>query len=521
MKNKLKILISTVLLTVSFATYAGSWDVPHSQWNSTNTLTLNRLPAHPTCAAGGLFYFNTTTNLATWPCVEGLEFISGVLKVVRPNWNATSLSPGYIENRPTFATVAITGEYGDLVNLPIIGTIGSDLMAVTSVLSAHTVLGAGTVGAVVYQSNNAASVRTAIDSPSVSDLNGYVPTTRTVNGQTLSSNVTLVFTKTDVGLGNVVDVDTTNASNIAAGAVNNTEFGYLDGVTSAIQAQINGKFTSPSGTTSQYVRGDGSLATLDAYPSSSNPAGYLTTVSSGQVTAALGFTPYNTTNPSAYVNQSGARSAISLTTTGTSGAATYNSTTGVLNIPQYPANPGTVTSVGITSSNLTVTGSPVTTSGSIAVSLPNTGTAGNYTNVTTDAQGRVTSGATMSINNAPSRSLVTSTNATGFQVSTTRIADVCYEGTFQTTSTIGGPSDITVFLETADTNSTTPGDWTTIARQRNSNTITLAVVLQQVDIEPWSICRKIAVGKYVRIRSGSVSGTASATINTEQQESLF
>lgn len=55
-----------------------------------------------------------------------------------------------------------------------------------------------------------------------------------------------------------------------------------------------------AGTTSQYVQGDGTLAT------------------------------FNTS----------ARSAISLTTTGTSGAATYNSGTGVLNIPQYATAPG-------------------------------------------------------------------------------------------------------------------------------------------------------------------------------------
>lgn len=41
------------------------------------------------------------------------------------------------------------------------------------------------------------------------------------------------------------------------------------------------------------------------------------------------------TNGSGFVDQAGARSAISLTTTGTSGAATYNSSTGVINIPNY------------------------------------------------------------------------------------------------------------------------------------------------------------------------------------------
>lgn len=198
-------------------------------------------------------------------------------------------------------------------------------------------------------------------------------------------------------------------------------------------------------------------------------------VSSGKwVTATPTVGTVTTNDLAAYMTSTGgmvtsgaavtaARGAIGLTTTG-SGAASYSSSTGVLNVPTP---------------------------------------------------------ATLSINDAPGRSIVTATNATGFQVSSTRNAMVCYEGTFQTTSTIGGPSSITVFLETANTNSTTPGDWTIISQQLNSNTITLAVVLQQVDIEPWGICRMIPAGKFVRIRSGSVTGTASATVNATQQETLF
>lgn len=156
----------------------------------------------------------------------------------------------------------------------------------------------------------------------------------------------------------------------------------------------------------------------------------------------------------------------------------------------------------------------------LSVSLPSVGTAGTYNTVTTDAQGRVTAGFALSINDAPGRSIVTSTSSTGFQISSTRAASVCYEGTFSTTTTIGGPASITVFLETADTNSTTPGDWTVKARQTNSNTLTVAVALQQQDVEPWSICRWIPAAKFVRIRSGNVTGTATAAINTEQQEVL-
>lgn len=211
--------------------------------------------------------------------------------------------------------------------------------------------------------------------------------------------------------------------------------------TAAVTSGLAGKFNNPTGSTSQYIRGDGSLAT-------------------------------------------------------------------------YSPGTGTVTSI---TAGTGLSGGVITTSGTI--SLPNTGTAGTYDRVTTDAQGRVTAGTNIMIN-APSRTVVTTTSSTGFQVSATQNAQVCYEGTMSTTSTIGGPSSANVFMETADTNSTTPGDWTIVAQQNASNTITLAVVLQQVDVEPWSMCRVIPAGKFVRVRS-SGAGTFSAAINAQQQEVLL
>lgn len=188
--------------------------------------------------------------------------------------------------------------------------------------------------------------------------------------------------------------------------------------------------------------------------------------------------------------------------------------TGATGAPGAPGS-GSVVSVA---AGTGLSGGTITTTGTI--SLPNTGTAGTYASVTTDAQGRVTSGTNLSINDTPGRALVNTTASTGFQISATRIAQVCYEGSFSTTSTIGGPSSASVFLETADTNSTTPGDWTTKAQQTYSNTITLAIVLNQVQGNNWTICRSIPAGKFVRLRVGGVTGTASAAINSTQQEVL-
>jgi hypothetical protein len=61
------------------------------------------------------------------------------------------------------------------------------------------------------------------------------------------------------------------------------------------------------------------------------------------------------------------RTAISLTTTGSSGAATYNNSTGVLNIPQYTDQfTGTVTSVA-TNTATGITGGTITTTGTLAI----------------------------------------------------------------------------------------------------------------------------------------------------------
>lgn len=96
-------------------------------------------------------------------------------------------------------------------------------------------------------------------------------------------------------------------------------------------------FPIPTGTTLQYIRGNGTLATFPTNVSTfTNDAGYLTAITSLMITTALGYTPYNgATNPNSYITTAGARTAISVTNTGTSGPATYNNTTGVFNIPDY------------------------------------------------------------------------------------------------------------------------------------------------------------------------------------------
>jgi hypothetical protein len=117
--------------------------------------------------------------------------------------------------------------------------------------------------------------------------------------------------KSAVGLGNVPNVDATaranhtgtqtastisdftlavqavtlDAAKIGSGTVSNTEFGYLDGVTSSIQTQLGGKEPSiTAGTTAQYYRGDKTFQTLNAAAVTNTPAG---TIAATTVQAAI------------------------------------------------------------------------------------------------------------------------------------------------------------------------------------------------------------------------------------------
>lgn len=172
---------------------------------------------------------------------------------------------------------------------------------------------------------------------------------------------------------------------LTASAVTSTELGYVGGVTSAIQTQLNNKqpldadltaiaaltgnglLRKSSGTwgmdTATYLTANQTI-TLSGDVSGSGSTAITTTIANDAVTFAkmqnvttnrlLGRSTSGTgnieellvgtglslsggtlTNTITQYTDAMARAAISLTVTGDSGAATYNNTTGVLNIPTY------------------------------------------------------------------------------------------------------------------------------------------------------------------------------------------
>jgi len=119
------------------------------------------------------------------------------------------------------------------------------------------------------------------------------------------------------------------------GSITGTLSSQLD-----LQAALNAKFNSPTGTISQYIRGDGSLATFPAIPGGTVTAVTATSpmASTGGTTPAISISQA-TTSTNGYLSSTdwntfnNKQNALTLTTTGTSGAATLIGST--LNIPQY------------------------------------------------------------------------------------------------------------------------------------------------------------------------------------------
>ena len=147
-------------------------------------------------------------------------------------------------------------------------------------------------------------------------------------------------------------------------------------------------------------------------------------LTSGMVTTALGFTPYNSTNPSGYITASGS-------ITGSSGSCTGNAATATR---------------WATGRTIALTGDVTGTSGSFdgagnlsfAATLANSGvTAGTYLKVTVDAKGRVTAASAMTSGDV--------TGALGY--SPANKAGDSFTGSISVSGSITATGDITAYSD--------------------------------------------------------------------------
>lgn len=108
------------------------------------------------------------------------------------------------------------------------------------------------------------------------------------------------------------------------------------------------------------------------------------------------------------------------------------------------------------------------------------------------------------------------TGATGTQISATKDSSVKLTASTSTTSTIGGPSTSLVALKICSTNNATEASWTTVATLENDQTITLAIVLNSIQVLKGQLSADVPAGWYVKLVN-SGTGTHSESFVSGQQ----
>lgn len=338
-----------------------------------------------------------------------------------------------------------------------------------------------------------AKVATSTYNPAVSTINTNLTT---INGVMTEISANLYGTSTSMNI---------SSASTTGGLLGKADYLRLSGfststITTAVQTAINAKQnTIATGTASQYFKGDFSLGTTP-------------TLSTVATTGAYSDLTGKPTIPSAQVNSD------------------WNSVSGVSQISNKPS----LATVATTGAYSSLTGLPTIPSAQIQgdwneasttlldyvknkPSIPAAQIQSDWTQSST--------GSLDYIKNKPTRSWATTTRsivttaaaANGWQLSTTKDAQVEYSVTLVSTATIAGNSSGYVLLEIASTNSTNANEWGEIGRISNGQAVSLAITLQSVSTGGGQITGYIPAGYYVRLRSVNTAGTPTYTYNSGQE----
>lgn len=295
-------------------------------------------------------------------------------------------------------------------------------------------------------------------------------------------------------------------------------------------------FNSRSGSVTMLNTDVYSALTYTPY-NASNPSGYITGITSGNVTSALGYTPYNSTNPNGYISNYNETDPIWNTDksnyyTKTQSDAMYKAitytpttsqvTTAIGYIPLQSEVDGSVSnelqtlsisgqSLSLTSGNTIVIPTQTT-----ALTSPQVTTALGYIPVNTisinsDNLYMSVSGTSpnftltpyISTPNAATRPI----NSNTFQISVSKQSFVVYTIRINCVATIGGAASGTVNLQYSINNGSS---WVDVSQVENSNTVTLAVVLNSNTTQTGVISGVIPAGAIVRMNQ-TISGSTTIT----------
>ena len=320
----------------------------------------------------------------TWATPTGTGTVTNVSAEVNPNTSALNVT---VANSTSTPNINIQWQGPD--NTRLVAGDGTLVLPVITAITTNNSTGVATLA------NNVLNI------PDYSGSSITLTTTGTTGAATLAGGVLNVPNySSNPGGGTVTRVGALNGTFISSSSADITAAGDLTYDLSATG--------TPSATS--FLRGDNTWAT----PAGS---GTVTEVTGGQTAFIRVSTTNTTTTPvvSASLTATGQTpdvgnflrgdnqwaDAIILTTNGTTGAAQFNSTTGTLNIPQYLSS--AVQSVGVSMpSAFTVSNSPVTSNGTIAVT--GAGTGAQYVNGL---------GALAALNTIPTNINLTTTGTSG------------------------------------------------------------------------------------------------------------
>lgn len=238
-----RILLSLLLLPS--LCFAAAFDFGIDQRSPANNSWEKRLLASP--ATPGVMVYDPATKLASWNTFgPGLSVGSGVISApgVAPTWES-------VTGKPTFSPVAASGLYSDLAGRPTIpaAQVQSDWNASSgpSAIANKPVLFSG-----VYSD---LSGKPNLFSGAYSDLNG-IPSTFAPAPHTQAYS-TITGTPTTVAGYGITDA-------VSAAGLSTTLSGYS--TTASLASGLSTKFNTPTGNTSQYLRGDGTIASFPTIP---------------------------------------------------------------------------------------------------------------------------------------------------------------------------------------------------------------------------------------------------------------
>lgn len=320
----------------------------------------------------------------TWAAPAGSGTVTQVSAQVNPTTDVLDVT---VTNSTSTPDINIEWQGAD--NTRLVAGNGTLVLPVITAITTN-----GTSGVAVLNNN-------VLNIPDYSGSSITLTTTGTTGAATLSNGVLNVPNySSNPGSGTVTRVGALNGTFISSSSADITSAGDLTYDLSATG--------TPSATS--FLRGDNTWATPAGSGTVTNVTGaqsafIRTTVTNTNttpvITAALSATGQTPDSGNFLRGDNQWADAIILTTNGTSGAAQFNSSTGTLNIPQYLST--AVQSVGVSMpSAFTVSNSPITSQGTIAIS--GAGTGAQYVNGL---------GALAALNTIPTNINLTTTGTSG------------------------------------------------------------------------------------------------------------